>query len=191
MPTKLLRIGADFHRKQRQGNTYWIAWSLGPRDRMNAWHRQRWGHQTIGTGSYVSLSLSLFLSLSLSAPLSLSPPFSLSPSLSPSLYLSELCAKNGQCLCARQNFNEGGRRWRWWAKRRSSGGAGVGRGRMPHNKWQDEEFPQLKIYKRMSCLTHAQSYSRGKLCPGANARKRADSQQSAMVILWSLFFHLP
>ena len=32
-----------------------------------------------------------------------------SPSLS--LSLSELCAKNGQCLCARQNFNEGGRRW--------------------------------------------------------------------------------
>lgn len=24
-----------------------------------------------------------------------------------SLLLSELCAKNGQCLCARQNFNKG------------------------------------------------------------------------------------
>ncbi len=78
-----------FRRKQRQGNTYWIAWSLGPRDGMNAWQTQRTGHQTIGTGScvFLSLSLSLFLSL------------------------SELCAKNGQCLCARQNFNEGGRRW--------------------------------------------------------------------------------
>lgn len=40
---------------------------------------QRTGHQTIGTGSCVFLSLSL----------------------------SELCAKNGQSLCARQNFNKG------------------------------------------------------------------------------------
>lgn len=59
LPTKLLRIGANLSRKQRQGNTYWIAWSLGPRDGMNAWQTQRRGHQTIGTGSCVSLSLSL------------------------------------------------------------------------------------------------------------------------------------
>lgn len=39
-------------------------------------------------------------------------------SLSLSLSLSELCAKNGQCLCARQNFNKGVRTWWWWAKRR-------------------------------------------------------------------------
>lgn len=30
-------------------------------------------------------------------------------SFSLSLSLAELCANNGQCLCARQNFNEGGR----------------------------------------------------------------------------------
>lgn len=41
----------------------------------------------------------------------------------------------------------------WWVW---GGGAGVGRGSMPHNKWQDEEFPQLKRWKRMSCLTGVQ-----------------------------------
>lgn len=39
LPTKVLKIGADYRRKQRQENTYWLAWSLGPRDRMNVWHR--------------------------------------------------------------------------------------------------------------------------------------------------------
>lgn len=51
---------------------------------MNAWQTQWTGHKMSGAGSGLgSLSVSL----------------------------SELCANNGQCLYARQNFNEGGRRW--------------------------------------------------------------------------------
>lgn len=138
---KNLQFGAHYYRKQRQGNTYWLAWSLLPRDRMNAWHRRHggrgWGHQTMGTGSC-----------------EVSPV----PTLSP---VPELCTKNGQCLCARQNFNKGVRRWwgegkkRRRRRRRLDGGAGVDRGSMPHNRWQDEEIPSLQRCKRTSCLTQA------------------------------------
>lgn len=61
LATKLLRIGAHFRREQRQGNTYWISWSLGPQDGMNAWQTQRMGHQTNGTGSCARPPLSLSL----------------------------------------------------------------------------------------------------------------------------------
>lgn len=46
-------------------------------------------------------------------------------SCSHSLPVPELCAKNGQCLCARQNFNKGVRRW-WGEKRKKGGGGSTG-----------------------------------------------------------------
>lgn len=102
---KILTIGAEYRRKQRQENTYWIARSLGPQDRMNVWHK----HNGRGTRRLVQVLVCFSLALS----------------------LSELCAKNGQwCLCARQNFNKGVRRWWWWWLKRGRSG-GVDGGSMP------------------------------------------------------------
>lgn len=53
-----------------------------------------------------------------------------------SLLLSQLCARSGQCLCARQNFNKGGSRGKKTKRRRQKQWrVGWGRGSMPHNWW--------------------------------------------------------
>lgn len=85
---QIIRNIQIFARKS-QGNTYWIGWSFGPRGKMNAWHRHNnWETRRL---IMILVGFSLF-------------SFSLSRSQS-------LVPRNGQCLCARQNFNEGGRRW--------------------------------------------------------------------------------
>lgn len=99
LPTKVLKIGADYRRKQRQENTYWLAWSLGPRDRMNVWHR----HNGRGTTPLVQVLVC----------------FSLFRSLSFVPRMDRVCVPGRISI-------RGVRRWRWWLKRGRSGGVDGG-----------------------------------------------------------------